>query len=856
MQYHRWNGALGVLLALAGVGCGNPAARPPAGDDGLSTAGVLPRGTSLLVQVLAEDGAAIPSAALTVRGQRAVTDGVGRLLFQDLDAGLFAARAEAAGFAPASVAVTLPEGAHAGARVHLRPLGPPLPFDADLGGSLASGGARLTLPPGALVDAHGAPATGPAEATLVVVDPASDLLPGPRLGLTPAGDLVGLHGLALADVTLWQGGQRLQIAPGAHATLELPLTDAAAQHLGAAPGAPAFWLDVDAGRWRQEGAGQVVASTTTPGRLAWTAQVAHLSWWSGQDPEPTTRCYVVTVVGPDGQALADQEVTTAGTAAAGTFFTDRDGATCVDFATDGRALEVLVGPIDTPLAKLGLLPPDAEGDCSGDRCTPITITVGVGDLCTPGASRECPYMGPPGTVDRGLCRAAVDMCDTVGDAWTGCVGEVLPAPERCDTADDDNCDGSSVCAGQARWARQLGTDRTAAGVATDAAGDIFLAGSVLQSPGDNDAYVTKLDPEGNVIWSLVFGDGADQQILGMAVDADGNVVVAGRLEGTVDFGGGPLTSKGGADAFVARLSGASGAHLWSRRYGGEGIELATHVAVDADGAVILAGHVEGLIDFGGPPILGPGPGPTSTVFLAKLDPKGGFLWSRAYHDPGGFTLGGLAVDSLGDVVLVGGDSGGAGFGAELSSAAPGAFVTLVRADGADGWSLSWPGGVTRTVVVDQAGPLAVAGEIGPAGLDLGAGPEPGALFFAWLDRDGALLADRLLPGEGYARVESMTAGNAAGVWFTGSFAGWLDAGGGAISTPSYADVYLTQVDAFADHVWSEHVGGAGGVLYQPRLALSPGGGLIFVATLTGAVHFGLDPYSADAATLTIAELNP
>jgi hypothetical protein len=46
------------------------------------------------------------------------------------------------------------------------------------------------------------------------------------------------------------------------------------------------------------------------------------------------------------------------------------------------------------------------------------------------------------------------------------------------------------------------------------------------------------------------------------VDGGGNVVVTGYFQGTVNFGGGSLTSAGGTDIFLFKYS-AAGAHVWS-----------------------------------------------------------------------------------------------------------------------------------------------------------------------------------------------------------------------------------------------------------------------------------------------------
>ena len=80
-------------------------------------------------------------------------------------------------------------------------------------------------------------------------------------------------------------------------------------------------------------------------------------------------------------------------------------------------------------------------------------------------------------------------------------------------------------------------------------------------------------------WSALFGDEEEQVGISAAIDPSGNTIVAGSFWGTVDFGGGALTSAGAQDIFVAKFD-PDGLHLWSKRFGdGTGQEYA-FVAVD------------------------------------------------------------------------------------------------------------------------------------------------------------------------------------------------------------------------------------------------------------------------------------
>ncbi|WP_437596197.1 fibrinogen-like YCDxxxxGGGW domain-containing protein [Sorangium sp. So ce590] len=69
-----------------------------------------------------------------------------------------------------------------------------------------------------------------------------------------------------------------------------------------------------------------------------------------------------------------------------------------------------------------------------------TASGGGGRPCEPGSQNGC-YGGPPDTLNRGACRGGVRTCGEEGDGFGPCAGEVLPAPERCNTAEDEDCDG-------------------------------------------------------------------------------------------------------------------------------------------------------------------------------------------------------------------------------------------------------------------------------------------------------------------------------------------------------------------------------------------------------------------------------
>src|SRR5262249_28945947 len=81
----------------------------------------------------------------------------------------------------------------------------------------------------------------------------------------------------------------------------------------------------------------------------------------------------------------------------------------------------------------------------------------------------------------------------------------------------------------------------------------------------------------------------DDYARAVAVDGNGNVYVAGQFNGTGDFGGVTLTSAGGRDAFVAKLD-PNGQVLWANRWGMANLdETGFGVGADSAGNVYALG---------------------------------------------------------------------------------------------------------------------------------------------------------------------------------------------------------------------------------------------------------------------------
>ncbi len=125
----------------------------------------------------------------------------------------------------------------------------------------------------------------------------------------------------------------------------------------------------------------------------------------------------------------------------------------------------------------------------------------------------------------------------------------------------------------------------AEGVAVAPDGSIYVVGRTQPfganpAAGDENAFIIKLAPSGSVPWQKTWG-GANQDIaLSVAVGQDGSVYVAGR---TLSFG------QGNGDAFILKLD-PNGNSIWQRTWGTPASELKTSVAVDPNGNVYVVGE--------------------------------------------------------------------------------------------------------------------------------------------------------------------------------------------------------------------------------------------------------------------------
>ena len=267
------------------------------------------------------------------------------------------------------------------------------------------------------------------------------------------------------------------------------------------------------------------------------------------------------------------------------------------------------------------------------------------------------------------------------------------------------------------WAKRAGgtgTDFTLGkSIAVDANGQSVVTGTFrtgtatfgldeanetpLTNSGGDDVFVAKYDADGALLWAKSAGGAESDFCDGIALDANGQIMVTGYFRGAATFGAGDLneimlTSRGSRDMFVAKYN-ADGALLWAKSAGGTGFVDGRQIAVDPSGQIVTVGQIDGTATFE----LGEPNETTLTstgfgnLLVTKWDSDGAFLW--ATRDEGASSGRALAVNASGQVMVTGSRD----------------YVAKYSSDGALLWTMSLANSTSYGIAVDASRQIIVTG---------------------------------------------------------------------------------------------------------------------------------------------------
>ncbi|MBW6513273.1 MAG: SBBP repeat-containing protein [Candidatus Syntrophosphaera sp.] len=368
------------------------------------------------------------------------------------------------------------------------------------------------------------------------------------------------------------------------------------------------------------------------------------------------------------------------------------------------------------------------------------------------------------------------------------------------------------------WALQAGGTGYELGqdICRDAEGNLYVIGSftdtanfgpdILTSQGGYDVFISKLDPEGNWLWTIRAGGSDQDHGNGIIADPAGNVLVIGSFRATAVFGSTTLVSQGQEDIFVAKLD-AGGNWLWAKRAGSADFEFAESIAADANGNCYISGAFSSGADFGGTVLDSAG---GRDIFVAKLDAGGNWLWARRAGGSGGDNAQAVTVDPDGNALITGSFRTNADFGSTTLICIGFTDIFVAKLDLAGNWLWVVQAGGTHydegwDLVTDSAGNVYFTGYyaadavFGPYNLPCEGISDS---FVARLDADGNWLGVERISGSGDVYTYGIFRDSGGAIYLTGEFALTAVFGPHTLESMGSSDVFAAKLSADGNWLWA------------------------------------------------------
>jgi hypothetical protein len=321
------------------------------------------------------------------------------------------------------------------------------------------------------------------------------------------------------------------------------------------------------------------------------------------------------------------------------------------------------------------------------------------------------------------------------------------------------------------WTRTYGGAKSDAGYSvqrTNDGGYVISGHTNSSGAGSYQTYLIKTAPNGDTLWTRTYGRAGNDRGYSIQQTVDGGYIVAGYI-GSIN----PPYD----DLWLLRID-DNGDTLWTRTYGGAGIDRGHSVQQTLDGGYIIAGYTESF-----------GAG-ISDMWLLKTDDSGDTLWTKTYG--GTLSEEAWSVEQTSDGGYIIG-----GFTSSVGAGSYDAYLVKTDRNGDTIWTRTYGGaGADRAYSIQQTSDhgYIIAGSTG----SFGAGNMD--LYVIRTNADGDTIWTRTYGGTGYdygRSVQKTYGGGFVIAGFTSSF------GAG-----SY-DAWLIRMNDEGDTLWTKVYGGTG-----------------------------------------------
>ncbi len=198
-----------------------------------------------------------------------------------------------------------------------------------------------------------------------------------------------------------------------------------------------------------------------------------------------------------------------------------------------------------------------------------------------------------------------------------------------------------------QWSNRVGTPSSNAwdegmGIAIDSTGSVYVTGQTAgnlggTNAGNFDAFLVKYGSTGTQQWIRQFGTAANDEGMGVAIDATGNAYVTGNARGN-------LGGTGSGTGFLTRFS-STGVRSWTTQFGAALPTSSRDVKIDRSGNIYVAGTSQnpfGAVNY-----------TSSAAYFLKFNTSGVVQQGTNIGTYAQSAATGLAVDTSGNVYLSG-----------------------------------------------------------------------------------------------------------------------------------------------------------------------------------------------------------
>jgi len=327
-------------------------------------------------------------------------------------------------------------------------------------------------------------------------------------------------------------------------------------------------------------------------------------------------------------------------------------------------------------------------------------------------------------------------------------------------------------------------------------GTATFGSTSLTSSGGNDIFIAKLSSSGSWQWAVKAGGPDNDEGLGIVLDSSGNAYVTGGFEGTATFGSSSRTSIGEHDTFIAKLS-SDGSWEWSVKAGGQYRDYGQGIAVDSSGNTYVTGVFEETVTFGSTSLVSSG---NYDIFLAKLSSSGFWQWAVRGGGSSSDSVFGVAVDLSGNAYVTGGFEGTAIFGSTtlVESSYENHFGTYIAKLNSS--SISWE----------------------------------------WAVKGG-------IQGEDDYGNNGVTVDSSGNAYVTGSFEGTIILGSTSLVSSGNYDIFLAKLSSDGSWEWAVKAGGQTED-HGIGIAVDSSGNAYVTGTFRGTATFGSTSLTRDGDT--------